>query len=131
MPAGNLTTEDAKAPTRQARCLPRMAPTACGTFRMRLLGASVMSLRHEPTRTSPREETHMSRTHFIMLAETIRENAEAFRSNTAHAKFAGTMADRLRQENPRFNRQTFLTACMPRWQAGTRHANVWERIARQ
>jgi len=54
-----------------------------------------------------------------------------FKSNKAHAAFAGMMADTLTTTNPRFDRQRFVMACMPKWMVGTRHEATWEREARR
>jgi len=61
----------------------------------------------------------------------LRESAEDFKSNTAHARHAARVADVCAASNPRFDRVRFMRAAMPRWQAGTRHESVWERQTRK
>jgi hypothetical protein len=71
----------------------------------------------------------MTRRDFELIAAMIRESRENFASNCQHARFAATVAARLAGTNPRFDRARFIMAAMPAAWHGTRHANVWERIA--
>lgn len=72
----------------------------------------------------------MTKKDFELLARTIANQRDVFSSNGMHAVFASELAHELAEENPRFDRSRFILACMPRTHVGTRHANVWERIAR-
>ena len=71
----------------------------------------------------------MTRQHFEIIAETIRDGRRAFKSNTAHAKYAAETAGRLAHTNTNFDPARFVIACMPRAWVGTRHAAAWDRAA--
>ena len=73
----------------------------------------------------------VSRKDYELLAETIRNSGFDFKSNTRHAAFAGYMAFKLSQDNPRFDAERFIMAAMPTTFVGTRHANQWERVSSQ
>jgi hypothetical protein len=72
----------------------------------------------------------VSRKDYEAIAAVERESGDLFRSNSAHAIHAGRLAAMLAEDNARFDRARFIAACMPTWMVGTRHANVWERVAR-
>lgn len=72
----------------------------------------------------------MTKQDFELLARTIGDSRDEYRSNTAHAYFARKMADVLATTNPRFDRSRFILACMPRVFVGSNKSNVWERAAR-
>lgn len=72
----------------------------------------------------------MTRFHYELTAEIIREGREHYKSNNAHAKHAAEIADRFRHTNVAFDAERFIMACMPRAWVGTNKANVWERMAR-
>jgi len=73
----------------------------------------------------------VTKRHFIMLAEWMRDQRHGYRSNAAHVAAACVLADTLALDHPRFDRARFITACMPRVYVGSRLSNPWERaIAR-
>ena len=72
----------------------------------------------------------MTRWHFDLTAEIIRDGREHYQSNTEHAKHAAEIAARFRHTNVAFDSARFIMACMPREWVGTSKANVWERMAR-
>jgi hypothetical protein len=51
----------------------------------------------------------MTRKDYVMIAEVIR--ISWFGSSDLKLSFASNLADELAQDNPRFNRNVFLTAC--------------------
>jgi hypothetical protein len=84
----------------------------------------------------------LTKQHFELIAQVIAGDAvipharvgrtsvrttSVFKSQAAHAAFAGMMADTLAETNPKFDRGRFVAACQPRWTVGTRHAKAWER----
>jgi len=71
----------------------------------------------------------MTRKHFESLARVIGDSWDTFKSPTAHARHAASVADMLAETNPRFDRSRFITACTPRPYVGTRHANAFDREA--
>lgn len=73
----------------------------------------------------------MTRQHFELIARSIADSADRFKSNTAHAEFAADVARELAQTNSAFDRGRFILAAMPSTHVGTRHANAWERVARR
>lgn len=60
----------------------------------------------------------------------IKENPERFKSNTAHAKFAASVADLFIGFNAfgDFNRAEFIRGAMPKHLVGTSGENAWERV---
>jgi hypothetical protein len=72
----------------------------------------------------------MTRHHFELLARLVAGEGSRFKSNAAHAGFAGDLADALRWESPRFDRRRFVEACRPSWVPGTRAEAAWELVAR-
>jgi hypothetical protein len=72
----------------------------------------------------------LTRQHFELIAEMIRDGRESFKSNTVHARYAADVASRLASTNPLFDRGRFILACMPTAWVGSSKANVWERLAR-
>jgi hypothetical protein len=73
----------------------------------------------------------MTRRDFELIAQLIAASRSRFKSNTAHARYAGDVADALRWTNDRFDRSRFVMAAMPAAWVGTRHATAWERQARR
>lgn len=71
----------------------------------------------------------MTRAHFEMLAQVIRDGREHYRSNDAHVAHAVETAKALRATNPRFDAARFVKAAMPTAWVGTRHEAAWERAA--
>jgi hypothetical protein len=71
----------------------------------------------------------MTKQHFELIAQVIRWNREDFKSNTAHARFAATVADTLSTTNHNFDRRRFIMAAMPEAWVGTKHETAWERVA--
>ena len=55
--------------------------------------------------------TSMTRKHFIMLAQHMKNERGTFRNPVAHQQFCERMADTLRGYNPNFDRRRFLDAC--------------------
>ncbi len=60
------------------------------------------------------------------LAAHLQECGGDFKTNTAHARFAGKLSTTLDRQY----RGAFVLAAMPAWMVGTSKSNVWERIAR-
>lgn len=60
----------------------------------------------------------MTRKDYVILAEVIRKEAITWNPDgvgaSAVSSLAYALADKLAQDNPRFDRERFLEACMPR-----------------
>lgn len=63
------------------------------------------------------------------IADAIADSREHFKSNTAHAQFAGHVAHTL-DNAIILDPVSFIMDCMPRAWVGSSKANAWERIAR-
>jgi hypothetical protein len=63
-----------------------------------------------PPTQQPREETTMTKKHFIQLAKII-DQFNWTDTYDQRARMANTIADMLAGENPRFDRGRFLAAC--------------------
>jgi hypothetical protein len=71
----------------------------------------------------------MSKKDYESIARVIANSRPSFTSNSRHAYFAESMAATFVFDNPRFDAARFVMASMPSGYVGTRHANVWERVA--
>lgn len=71
----------------------------------------------------------MSKKDYEAIARVIANSRASFTSNSRHAYFAESMAATMKLDNDRFDAARFIMASMPSGYVGTRHANVWERVA--
>lgn len=53
----------------------------------------------------------MTRKHFTLIAEMLVENERNMMAQKKYGQVCSNWADRLEEENPQFNRYTFLKAC--------------------
>lgn len=71
----------------------------------------------------------MSKKDYELIARTIQDSRTDFKSNKTHAQFAGYMAYKLAEDNPRFDLARFMQACMPTVWVGSTKEAAWDRVA--